>query len=134
MDLTTVLAGASRLSYADALRIAWQFNPSAWDRAHLRMIDIAGRRGQIDSIQVEAVDGAAGVTMSMALDQVATCGPFADPNEPGVMEVWVRERGPAWSRTLLAVAGAAAALAMKSHLPPDVLFPMLAPLDGTPLG
>ena len=52
MDLKTVLAGASRLSYGDALRIARQFNPQAWDRAHLQLIAIAGNRGQIDSIQI----------------------------------------------------------------------------------
>ena len=42
-----------------------------------------------------------------------------------------RFRGPAWSRAVLAVSGAAGALVLRAWLPPDVFWRLVAPVAGT---
>ena len=92
---------------------------------------IAWGIGRLAAVQTELVDAAVGVAMAMSLDMVLVAGAMADPNDPEVMEAWARFRGPGWSRAVLAVSGAAGALALRAWLPPDVFWRLVAPLDGT---
>lgn len=86
----------------------------------------------VERCQVESWDAVAAVWSAMAVDQVKSCDYLEEPNDPVVMRRWAQERGPAWQRAMLAVSGAAQALVIYRYLPPDVLFALLAPLEGTP--